>query len=488
MKFTGEYLRELAEKREKLVNDARGFYETMTEAEAGSDAASQAKESYKKLRVDLDQADAEFRQATAWVADQQELRDLEARNREFQSAIDKGVALAGGENRATPEDVDPDAPIPTATGSADPAEDQAFRNAYFAKLRNYAQRAAAEVGIEIRNPTPFTEEHRNALKNYEKRVIVSTAAAGTDVGSNAIPETFTGEVIEFMKFSGPMVPGGGLCREFNTDTGVEYHLTTVDDTAVDGETMTEVNRAKTGTSAGTNFFSTGADPKFNRVTFGAHMYDSQIIPVTYEMIMDTQIDDLESLLGELAGKRLGRKINTDFTAELTTAAKKNKITTAAATSFTSDELMSLPHKIDPSYRGVGRSGSSQNRLQIMFSDATYQVIRLMKTPVTGTIASGLASTPYLTENGRDIMDGDADKLLGRYPIWLNQKMEAVASEKAPIIIGDFANARIRSVQSPFVKWSEEYHWEKHMLAMVALQRCDFKVVNEATFAAMVMKK
>ena len=484
MKFTGEYLRELAEKRDKLVNEARGFYETMSESEAGSDAASQAKESYKKLRVDLDQADAEFREATAWVAEQQELRDLESRNREFQSAIDKGISLAMGENRATPE-IDPAAPIPTVTGSADPAEDEAVRNAYFSKLRDFVQRCAAENGLEIRNRTPFTNEQRQILKNYEQRVLVTDGTKGTaDVGVNTIPETFSGELIEFMKFSGPVVPGGGLCREFSTEDGAPYHLTTVDDTANDG--VVSQTEAKRAVLTKQDHFAPGKDPKFNRITFGAHVYDSSIIPVTYEMIMDTQLDDLEGLLGELGGKRLGRKINTDFTSELLTAVTQ-KITTAANTGYVSDDIIKLPHKIDPSYRGVGRGGSGANRMQIMFNDDTYQSVRLLKQPYVGDTTKAPVSTPYMTENGRDIMDGDADKLLGRYPIWLNQNMDNVAAGKDVMLMGDFAHARIRTVAMPFVKWSEEYYWERHMMAMIALQRCDFKVTNKAVFAKLTIK-
>ena len=484
MKFTGEYLRELADKRDKLVNEARGFYETMNESEAGSDAASQAKESYKKLRVDLDQADSEFREATAWVAEQQELRDLEARNREFQSAIDKGISLAMGENRGAPE-IDPAAPIPTATGSADPAEDVSFRDAYFRKLRDFAQRCAAENGIEISNPTPYTNEHRNIVQSYERRSLSRADAKGTaDKGINTIPETFSGELIEFMKFSGPMVPGGMLCREFNTDTGADYHLTTVNDTGNDAAApVTEAKRADVSKTA---TFAVGKDPLFNRITFGAHLYDSKIIPITYEMLMDTQIDGLEMLLGELGGKRLGRKINTDFTGELMTAVKQ-KVTTAANTGYVPDDIIKLPHKIDPSYRGVGRSGSTQNRLQIMFNDDTYQSVRLLKQPYVGDTTKAPVETPYLTENGRDIMDGDADKLLGRYPIWLNQNMDDVAAGKDVMVLGDFAHARIRSVAMPFVKWSEEYYWDRQMLAMIALQRCDFKVTLADCFAKLTIK-
>ena len=483
MKFTGEYLRELAEKRDRLVNEARGFYETMNESEAGSDAASQAQESYKKLRADLDQADAEFREATAWVAEQQELRDLESRNREFQAAIDKGLSWTK-ENRATPE-VDPAAPIPTATGSADPAEDKAYRDAYFAKLRDYVQRCAKENGMDIRNPSPLTAEHRAVLDNYEKRIL-APETTGKNKGANMVPETFSSEVIEFMKFYGPVVPGGGLCREFATTDGAPYHLTTVDDTGNEGELLAVAKRINTGSSTGGTDVFGSADPNFNRVTFNSHLYDSKIIPLTYEMLMDTVVDDLETLLGELAGKRLGRKINGDFTTELTTAVTA-KVTTAAKTGFTPDELMQIPHKIDPSYRGVGRGGSNMNRLQIMFNDTIYQTVRLMKTPTTGTVGSGLAATPYLTENGRDIMDGDADKLLGRYPMWLNQSMSVVADGKDIMVMGDFANARIRTVQMPFIKFSEEYYWDRHILAMVALQRCDFKVVNANTFAKLTIK-
>ena len=489
MKFTGEYLRELADKREKLVNEARGFYEKMTESEKGSDAASQARESYDKLRVDLDKMDSEFREAQAWVAEQNEQRELEARNRDFQAAIDRGLSVTGNrdpEPRSVDNTPDPDAPIPTATGSADPAEDEAYRQAYFMKLRDFACRHAAKQGLDIPNPTPMTTEHRNVLERYEKRAL-ATLDAAKDKGSNTVPQTFTSELIEFMKFAGPLVPDGGLCAQFETETGADYHMMTVDDTGTDGETMLEKNRAIVGTdTGGTHAFKVLDDAKFNRVTFQSHVYDSGIIPLTYEMLIDTQVADLEGLLGELGGKRVGRKINTDFTGELTTAVTK-KVTTAIKTAWTSDEIMQLPHKIDPSYRGVGRSGSNQNRLQIMFNDTIYQTVRLMKTPTTGTIAQGLAATPYLTENGRDIMDGDADRLLGRYPIWLNQNMKSIGDGNDVMVMGDFNNARIRKVAGPFTRFSEEYYWAKYLLAMVVLQRCDFKVVNANTFVKLSIK-
>ena len=477
MKFTAQYLRELVDKRERLVKEAREQYDTLQNAEAGSDAASQAQTSYEKLREDLDAVDKDFREAQAAVAEAQELRDRESKNNEFRTGIDRLF-----DNPNAPEPTDPDAPVPTATGSNDPAEDEAYRQAYWANIRDQAVRWANKNGIEVRNPTPMSAEHRAVLQRVEQRALSTAVSSGVG-GGQTIPETLSGEVIEFMKFSGPVVPGGGLCAEFSTPTGADYHLVTVDDTANDGVTQTEADRIKTNSAKP---FVVGKDPSFKRVTFQAHLYDSGILPITYEMLMDTQIADLERLLGELLGKRLGRKINADFTAELISGMTK-KVTTAAASSFTADEVMSLPHKIDPSYRGVGRGNSSGNRMSVTFNDSTWQVLRLMKVPTAGTSGSGFTATPYLISSAQDLLAGEPDRLLGTYPIWLNSAMESVATGKTPIIMGDFSSARIRSVQMPFMKVSEEFYWKEHMLAMIALQRCDFKITNAATFVELIMK-
>ena len=480
MKYTAEYLKTLVDKREKLVKEARELHETLSSVEPGTDDASQAQTSYEKLREDLDKVDADFREAQVEIAKENELREMEARNRDFRQGIDRLL----GQNPEEGEEVDPDAPVGTRTGSLDPAEDQAFREAYWASIRDRAVRMARSNGVtDIRNPAPMTAEHRSVLERVEKRALSSAVASGVG-GGNTIPETFSNELIEFMKFYGAMVPGGGLCAEFSTPTGQDYHLMTVDDTANDGNLITEAKRVKG--AANTDKYQAGNDPSFKRVTFQAHLYDSKIVPVSFEMLMDTQLSDLESILAELLGKRLGRKINADFTAELITAVKGNKVTTAAAASFTSDELMSLPHKIDPSYRGVGNGGGN-NRLSVTFTDATWQILRLMKVPTEGTSGSGFTATPYLISSSQDLLSGEPDRLLGTYPIWLNQSMEAVATGKTPIVMGDFSEARIRTVQAPFMKVSEEFYWDQHMLAMIGLQRCDFKVTNASTFAALVQK-
>ena len=478
MKYTAEYLRSLVDKREKLVKEARELYEKMQSAEPDSDGYSEARTSYDALRTDLDKADTDFREAQIAVQEAQELRDKEAQNLDMRNRIDN----LHPENRDNPPD---DTPPSNPTGSLDPAENESYRLAFYAKMRDFAERFARRNGQEVRNPTPLTEEHREVLGRIEHRL--STGVKSSVGGGNTIPETLSSSVIEFMKFYGPMVPDGGLCMDFNTPTGADYKLITVDDTANEAELLTEANRATTATSTGgSNVFKVGADPSFKQVTFSAHLYDSQIIPITVEMIMDTGLNDLETLLGELCGKRLGRKINADFTSEFVTAVKGNKVTAAAVSAFTADEIMQLPHKIDPSYRGVGQ-GNQTNRLSVMFNDTVWQTLRLMKVPLAGTANAGYTATPYLISNGSDLLAGEPDRLMGTYPIWLNSATDNATTGKVPIIIGDFANARMRSVLKPFVKVSEEHYWDRHMLAMVALQRCDFKVVNAATFAALVMK-
>ena len=459
-------IREVEQRRVKLRNLAAEKYDEYNACEdKSSDVAQTAFQEYRKISDDLDKVQGEAMELLAQVQESSEMALKEARHREFERDNARGL---------NPDDSDdPDAPNPSLSGSVDPYEDEGYRQAYWAMRRN-------EIPGEHRGNKNFvTAEHRELMAQVEQRAVNASVAAK---GKNAVPTTMASTLVEFLKFGGPVVPGGGLCYEFSTESGAPYEVPTIDDTAQTGETLTEANRVKSGPdvtlaaaagTAGTNFIGPGTDPTFAKVTFGATVYDSKFLPVTYEMLMDTAVADLERQLGMLLGKRLGRSINAAFTAVIVAGVPSGNLLRASSkTAITPDELVQMPHEIDPAYRGVNSfAGAAAGNHAVMINDATYKEIRLMKVPHE---TSG--STPYLFTPTSNILAGNADSLLGVYPVYLNSAMDNTATGKKSVIMGDFSNVWIRNVRGIQMVTSSELFIQNLMMAYMAWQRCDCKVV------------
>ena len=460
-------IREVEQRRVKLRNQAAEKYDEYNACEdKSSDVAQTAFQEYRKISDDLDKVQGEAMELLAQVQESSEMAQKEARHREFE--IDNARGL-------NPEESDdPDAPNPSLSGSVDPYEDEAYRQAFWAMRRN-------EIPGEHRSHRNFvTAEHRDILAQVEQRGLQAGVAAK---GKNAVPTTMASTLVEFLKFGGPVVPGGGLCYEFSTESGAPYEVPTIDDTAQSGNsTASETNRLAKGPDAGlsgsvgaikTDYVGPGNDPTFGKVTFGATMYDSSFIPVTYEMLMDTAVADLERQLGMLLGKRLGRTINAAFTGVIESGVPSGNLLRAASkTAITPDELVEMPHEIDPAYRGVNSfAGAAAGNHAVMINDSTYKEIRLMKVPHE---TSG--STPYLFTPTSNILAGNADTLLGVYPVYLNSAMSGTATGKKSVLMGDFSNVWIRNVRGVQMVTSSELFIQNLLMAYMAWQRCDCKVV------------
>ena len=453
-------IREVEQRRVKLRNLAAEKYDEYNACEdKSSDVAQTAFQEYRKISDDLDKVQGEAMELLAQVQESSEMALKEARHREFE--IDNARGLNPEESE------DPDAPNPSLSGSVDPYEDEGYRQAYWAMRRN-------EIPGEHRSNRNFvTAEHRDIMAQIEKRVVNSGVAAK---GGNAVPTTMASTLVEFLKFGGPVVPGGGLCYEFSTESGANYDVPTIDDTAQEGNTVTQAKRIAKAPgvgSAGTDLIGIGTDPTFGKVTFGAEIYDSDFIPVTYEMLMDTAVADLERQLGMLLGKRLGRVINKAFTAVIVAGVPTaNLLRAASKTAVTADELVGMPHEIDPAYRGVNSfAGAGTGNHAVMMNDSTYKAIRLLKVPHE---TSG--STPFLFTPTSDILAGNADSLLGVYPVYLNSNMDNLATGKKSILMGDFSNVWIRNVRGIQMVTSSELYIQNLMMGYMAWQRCDCKVV------------
>ena len=467
-------VRKLERERHKLLAEARTKWAEYEDCEdRSSDSASEIKSEYDRIWTDYEATDEKLRTAEADWREGLRLRDEETRNLDLARDLDR---------LGNPEEVrDPNAPILDDSSQGDFTDSEEYRQAYFSNL-------LAE------DPRDLPIESRQILaRGREQRASLTTAVSSNVGGGNLIPTGFLARLIEEMKFTGPMVPGGGLCFDFPTPGGNPIDLPTLDDTDHTGEpTPLEAKRIdESKSTGGTDIVNDSEVPDFRKVTFGATMYDSMFIKVTVEMLQDSGIPGLENILAMLGGQRLGRRINSVFTAgtkginTLIPAARTN--TSASTTEVTIEELRGLVHKIDPAYRGGTARGAPSNRtLTWMFNDDTFEKLVNLKLPFAGTKAEGYTTVQYAFQLSNDMLNGEPSRLLGR-PFAINQAMENIATGKKPIIVGDFRNAWIRAAGPMRSVVARERFIERLLVGWLVYRRVDMKVVNTSTFAMLKMK-
>lgn len=286
---------------------------------------------------------------------------------------------------------------------------------------------------------------------------IRAQSVGTDTaGGYTVPEGFSGEIDKAMKAWGPMWDAD-IVRELNTATGNDLPWPTVDDTSQEGELKAE-NAAVTDDGSG--------DVVFGRKMLNAYVYSTKMVRIPYELLQDSAFD-MQALLDDLFGERLGRTANKVLTTGtgvnqpngIVTASGLGK-TSAAATAIAADELIDLLHSVDPAYRA-----SPKCRWQ--FNDTTLAAIRKLK--------DGQGN--YLWQMG-DVRTGEPDRLLA-HPYSINQAMANIAASAKPIIFGDHSRYVVRKVRGFTVITLRERYAENFQVGMVGFKRFDGELLNTA---------
>lgn len=423
-------LKELQEKREKLVHDAR---EALDEIKKNTDEAraSELEKRHDDIMAEFDKVDAQIarEQRTADAEKRLEDRAAEerARNRPV-SGDGEGRGQDGGDKPLEYKDVFAKA-IRFGAASLDAEE------------RSVLMQGRSDVPAEVRAQSAVTDT----------------------AGGYTVPEGFVNEIDKAMKAWGPMWDAN-IVRELNTATGNDLPWPTVDDTAQGGDLKAE-NAAVTDDGSG--------DVVFGRAMFNAYVYSTKMVRIPYELLQDSAFD-MEALLNDLFGERLGRTAN----AVLTTGDGTNKPkgivvaagagkTAASATALASDELIDLLHSVDPAYRA-----SPKCRWQ--FNDTTLAAIRKLK--------DGQGN--YLWQMG-DVRTGEPDRLLA-HPYSVNQAMANIAASAKPIIFGDHSRYVVRKVRGFTVITLRERYAENFQVGMVGFKRFDGDLLNNAAVKALSM--
>ena len=244
-------------------------------------------------------------------------------------------------------------------------------------------------------------------------------------GGYTVPTLFLPEIVKTMKLYGPMADGQ-IVREIVTDGGNPLPWPTVDDTANSGAQVAENTASVTNGSQ---------DVAFGQGQLDAYVHRSGVVQVPLELLQDSAFD-VQALLNELLGERIGRGMNAALTTG-TGAGQPNGIATAAAngktaastSAITFDEVLDLTHSVDPAHRGAPGAG-------YMLHDTTLLALRKLK--------DGQGN--YLWQAG-DVRNGLPAQLNG-YPYYINQAMANVGSGTASrvLLFGNFKKYVLRRVR------------------------------------------
>lgn len=303
----------------------------------------------------------------------------------------------------------------------------------------------------------LTAEERNVLLAHRQELPQEMRAqsTGTDsAGGYTVPEGFAGELDRAIAAWGPMWDAN-IVRELVTSSGNPLPWPTVDDT-------TKTGRIKAENAAVTDDGSD--DVVFGQKQLDAYVYDTGMVRIPIELLQDSAFD-MEALLNDLFGERLGRIANQVLTVGtginqpngILTASGLGK-TAASATAIDPDDLIDLVHSVDPAYRA-----SPKCRWQ--FNDNTLAAIRKLKD----------GNGNYLWQMG-DVRTGEPSTILG-FGYSVNQAMPDIAPGAKPIIFGDHSRYVVRKVRGFSVLTLRERYAENFQIGMVGFKRFDGELLN-----------
>jgi HK97 family phage major capsid protein len=303
----------------------------------------------------------------------------------------------------------------------------------FNRIRQaFASYPHAHQGIDRENAVLEAGRFQNAL---------STAAA--DGGDHLFSEDFVSTLEMATLAYGGILQVADVIR---TNSGEPLRLPTGNDTGNAGRQIGEA--APVGS----------VDPTFDELVLNAFKYTSDEVLVSSELLEDNATN-LIQMLPEMLGERLGRIQNTRGTTGTGTNQAKGIVTAAAqgvtkgGAAITFDEIISLEHAVDPTYRSRPGAG-------YMLHDDILAVIRKLKD----------ANNNYLWQSGAN---AGAPDTLNRYPYTINQDMDStLVAGKKPLLFGSLRHYKMRQVRGIRFYRLTERHRENDQDAFLAFVRSD----------------
>ena len=377
-------IKELREQMAVLATNARSELNSVT------DKTDEARA--KEVEVTFDKMMADHDAIASRVERMEKLAKVEAREEQRQEEIADVSKRPVLEARSTP--------------AVDQGEQMSYRRAFM----NYIA-AGGNANLDV--------ESRAVLETRIQKTATSAA------GGYTVPTELADFIEKSMIATGPMY-SSDLFTVLNTAGGQGINIPTVDDTAVTAVAHTE---------GGAVTDDNGKDVTFSQKQIQAYSFVTEWVRWSHELNSDS-LFNMESLLGDLLGERLGRIANSKLTTGSGSSDVEGIVTTsalgktaAAVAAVTADEIIDLIHSVDPAYRSAASA-------RIMMNDSTLAAVRKLKD----------GQNNYLWSMG-SYSQGIPQSILG-YEVVVNQAMDSLATAKKVMIFGDMKKYYVRKVGAP----------------------------------------
>ncbi|MCZ0823705.1 phage major capsid protein [Dickeya solani] len=302
------------------------------------------------------------------------------------------------------------------------------------------------------------------LSAEERQAIKELRAQGTSPeakGGYTVPTQMLNKIVDSMKAYGGIA---SVAQILNTSNGQDITWSTSDGTAEEGELL------------GENTEASEEDATFGTAILGAKKLSSKIIRVSNELLQDSGVD-IEAYLASRIGQRIGRGeakylvqgtgAGTPVQPKGLVASVTGTVNTAAAATFTWQEMNKLKHAIDPAYRGGPK-------FRWAFNDSTLQVVEEM--------VDGQNRPLWLP----DVAGGTPATILN-IPYVIDQAIDSAAAGKKFAFLGDFDRFIVRRITYMTLKRLVERYAEYDQTAFLAFHRFDSVLEDVAAIKALVGK-
>jgi HK97 family phage major capsid protein len=411
-------LKELQEKRDKLVADARAALDEINK-NTDEGRAKELEDRHDKIMAELDQLDAKIVREERVAAAERSLEQRAAQRR----------------------------PIGPDTTEQREENDGAvtYRSAFLKMLA---------VGGD---PSELSTEERSALRAGVSALppeLRAQSAGSNAAGGYMVPTELASFIVKAMKAWGPMYDGD-IVTDLTTTSGNPFTIPTFDDTANEAAARAE-NDAMVDDGSG--------DVVVGQKRLDAYVFATPFVRFSMELAADSAFA-VEPLLGGLLGERLGRIGNRRCTTGTGSSAPNGVVTAStlgltsvAAAAITFDELIDLEHSVDPAYR-------ASPKCRYMFNDNTLKAVRKLKD----------SEGRYIWQAG-NVQAGVPSMLNGK-PYSINQHMDSLAAAKKALLFGDFSKYFVRKVGTPLIGVMRERFWPD--LGIAGLIRFDGELSDTA---------
>lgn len=296
----------------------------------------------------------------------------------------------------------------------------------------------------------MSSDERNLLrgqKDTEERALTTQTPAS---GGYTIPEGFVKKIEVALKSWSNLLNHAGILQ---TAKGNDIPWPTANDTDNIGALLAE------NTTIGSS-----VDPTFSAVTLKAYKFSSKPILVPYELLEDNEVD-LESVLAEMIGTRIGRIMNTYFTTGTGTGQPQGIVTgsadssiSAAAAAITFDNLIDLLHSVNPAYR---------MNAKYMLNDNTLKALKKLK--------DGQQRPIWLP----GYSESEPSTILGKQYV-INDFMADIGASAKSVLFGDLSKFKIRLAGAYRMRRLNERYADTDQVAYIAYRRADSKMIDAGT--------